>query len=98
QQREDRCHAVLPDWDVERLNRRLGDKALSFCYGQPGDGNLYLKLFEPLFGATQEEMQDERWLWRHATAPAFNHNEDREPLLTYKHAFDLYRDPDFPAW
>ena len=98
QEREDRCHAVLPDWDVERLDRRLGRTASSFCYGQPGDGNLWLKLFQPLFGATEAEMQDEAWLWRHAEAPSFRHNEDREPLLTYVHAAELYRSAEFAAF
>ncbi len=98
QEREDRCHAVLPDWNVERLDRRLGGRAKSFCYGQPGDGNLWLKLFAPLFGATDAEMQDEDWLWRHAEAPAFRHNEKREPLLTYTHAYKLYQSRDFEAW
>jgi glycosyltransferase involved in cell wall biosynthesis len=98
QEREDRCHAVLPDWDVDRLDRRLGGKAKSFCYGQPGDGNLWLKLFQPLFGATEAEMQDEAWLWRHAQAPFFRHNEDREPLLTFIDAAELYRSPEFAAW
>lgn len=98
QQRDDRCHAVLPDWDIGRLNERLGGKALSFCYGQPGDGNLWLKLFQPLFGATEAEMQDEAWLWRHAEKPAMRHNEVREPLMTYVHAYKLYKDAGFAAW
>ena len=98
QQRDDRCHAVLPDWDIGRLNERLGGKALSFCYGQPDDGNLWLKLFQPLFGATEAEMQDEAWLWRHAEKPALRHNEVREPLMTYIHAYKLYKDAGFAAW
>ena len=98
QQRDNRCHAVLPDWDIGRLNKRLGGKALSFCYGQPSDGNLWLKLFQPLFGATEAEMQDEAWLWRNAEKPIKRHNEDREPLMTYVHAYQLYKDADFGAW
>ncbi len=98
QQREDRCHAVLPDWDVDRLNERIGGKATSFCYGQPGDGNLWLKLFQPLFGATEAEMQDPAWLWRHAEAPFFRHNENREPLMTYVHAYKLYQSAEFTAF
>ena len=99
QQHEERCHAVLPDWDVERLNRRLdGVEIQSFCYGQPGDGNLWLKLFEPLFGATVAEMQDASWLWRHAEEPEARHNEAREPLMTFVNAFDLYNSGEFAAW
>lgn len=93
QEREDRCHAVLPDWDVDRLKLGLGRDPTNFCYGQPGDGNLWLKLFEPLWGATEAEMQDEAWLWRHAAAPA-----PGDPALTHKHPRKPYQDPDFAAW
>ena len=99
QQSEERCHAVLPDWDVSRLTARLnGRKILSFCYGQPEDGNLWLKLFQPLYGATTDEMQDVKWLWRHADQPETQHNEAREPLMTYVHAYKLYQSQDFTAW
>lgn len=102
QERDDRCHAVLPDWDVDRLIQRMdaGDiigNARSFCYGQPGDGNLWLKLFQPLFGLTEAEMQDEGLLWRHAEAPLDRHNEAREPKLTYVRAYELYRSAEFAA-
>lgn len=98
QQREDRCHAVLPDWDVERFLGRLEAPVLSFCYGQPGDGNLWTKLFQPLFGATDAEMNDEAFLWRHAELPPDRHNEAREPLMTHVRAYQLYRSPDFAAF
>ena len=98
QQREDRCHAVLPDWDVERFLGRLETPVLSFCYGQPGDGNLWTKLFQPLFGATDAEMNDAAFLWGHAELPADRHNEAREPLMTYVRAYKLYLSPDFAAF
>ncbi|MGI4808383.1 MAG: hypothetical protein ACRYF2_09775 [Janthinobacterium lividum] len=98
QQREDRCHAVLPDWDVERFLGRLEAPVRSFCYGQPGDGNLWSKLFQPLFGATDVEMNDPRFLYRHAELPADRHNEAREPTMTYVRAYTLYRSPDFAAF
>jgi hypothetical protein len=98
QQNEDRCHGVLPDWDVDRLVERYNGTALSFCYGQPGDGNLWLKLFKPLYGATEDEMQSKTWLWRHAEAPIARHNDAREPLMTYVHAYKLYESPDFASW
>lgn len=102
QEREDRCHGVLPDWDVDRLIARMdqGDiigNARSFCYGQPGDGNLWLKLFQPVLGANEAEMQSADFLWRHAEAPLDRHNEAREPHLTYTRAYTLYRSPDFEA-
>lgn len=98
QQREDRCHAVLPDWDVERFLGRLEAPVRSFCYGQPGDGNLWAKLFQPLFGATDMEMNDPRFLYRHAELPADRHNEAREPTMTYVRAYQLYRSPDFAGF
>ncbi len=98
QQHEDRCHGVLPDWDVDRFIESSSEKVLSFCYGQPGDGNLWLKLFEPLYGATEAQMQSKAWLWRHAEAPEMRHNDAREPLMTYVHAYKLYQSPDFASW
>ena len=95
QEREDRCHSVLPDWDVGRFLAGSNGAPRSFCYGQPGDGNLWLKLFQPLFGATESEMDDEAWLWFHAEAPFDRHNEEREPLLTFVRAYRLYQSPDF---
>ena len=99
QQREERCHGVYPDWDVDRLVERLGTRrVMSFCYGQPGDGNLWLRLFEPLYGTTDAEMNDPAFLYRHADEPKFVHNEQREPLMTYVHAYQLYKTRDFAAW
>lgn len=93
---EDRCHLVLPDWDVARLIDRVApSKPVSFCYGQPEDGNIWLKLFEPLYELTDAEMNDERTLYHNARVPERVHNDDREPLLTYIHAFELYRRPSF---
>lgn len=94
--RDDRCHRVLPDWDVKRfLERMHGDKILSFCYGQPEDGNLWTQLFKPLFGLSKEQMQSEELLYHRAELPAHHFNESREPLLTYKHAAELYQSPMF---
>ncbi len=99
QQREERCHAVYPDWDVDRLVARLGgQRVMSFCYGQPGDGNLWSHLFEPLFGADDAEMNDAAFLYEHASEPRFRHNEAREPLMTYVHAYRLYASPGFRSW
>ena len=99
QQREERCHAVYPDWDVDRFLARTGDRRImSFCYGRPGDGNIWLSLFEPLFGATALEMNDPNFLYSNACEPQNRHNEDREPNMTYVHAYRLYRTPQFSAW
>jgi len=99
QQREERCHAVYPDWDVDRLVERIGDeRVMSFCYGQPGDGNLWLHLFQPLFGSSDAEMNDPEFLYRHASEPETRHNQHREPLMTYVHADRLYKTQEFAAW
>jgi hypothetical protein len=94
--REGRCHRVLPDWDVARFLDRMGNRSvLSFCYGQSSDGNIWTHLFKPLFGLSISEMQQERVLYHRSRLPRSQHNEQREPLLTYKHAAALYRLPTF---
>jgi glycosyltransferase involved in cell wall biosynthesis len=99
QQREDRCHAVLPDWDVGRLlERQDTDQIVSFCYGQPEDGNLWCHLFEPPFGFTDAELNDPAVLYRRAVRPIFIHNERCEPQMTYVHAYNLYQSRPFAAW
>lgn len=55
--REDQVHRVLPDWDVGRFIRRQGGKeVVSFCYGQPEDGNIWTRIFKPLYGLNPECM------------------------------------------
>ncbi len=98
-QQDDRCHGVFPDWDVGRMIEREGTtKFTSFCYGKPSEGNVWLKLFEPLHGATEIEMNDRDFLYANASFPAQRHNEKREPLMTYVHAYKLYQSRDFAAW
>ena len=99
EQREGRCHAVLPDWDVGRMMAQQGtDAMVSFCYGQPGDGNIWSHLFEPPFGFTDAELDDPAVLYRRAVRPEFVHNERREPQMTYVHAYKLYQSRAFAAW
>ena len=93
------CHRTLPDWDVRRLiERNGGPNFTSFCYGRPDEGNIWLSLYEPLFGLSAEEMNDRTFLYENALPPARIFNEDREPLLTYTNAYRLYRWKGFPAW
>lgn len=94
---DERCHRVLPDWDVDRMIERLtpAHRFSSFCYGRPGDGNLWLKLFQPLYGLDAAAMNDPAVLYAHAAEPANLHNAHREPLLTYVHAYRLYHRPWF---
>lgn len=90
--REDNVALVLPDWDAAGVIERAGGRPVtSFCYSQPDEGNLWLKLFEPLFDLTAQEMNDRAALLAGSTPPARHFNEDREPLLTYVHAFELYQ-------
>jgi hypothetical protein len=62
------------------------------------EGNAWSKLFEPLFGLSDAEMDDPDILYRNACRPEHVFNEKREPLLTYKHAYKLYQSPSFHAW
>lgn len=94
-----RCVGIFPDWRVERLLRQLrGKMPVSFCYGKEDDGNLWLSFFEPLFGATREEMNSSHFLEQNAAPPQEECNERREPLLTYKNADALYRERWFPQF
>jgi glycosyltransferase involved in cell wall biosynthesis len=94
---EERCHLVLPDWDVARLVDRMAPEPIrSFCYGRPVDGNIWLKLFEPLYGLSDAEMNDVASLYHNAARPTTVYNQHREPYLTYIHAYELYRRPTFP--
>jgi glycosyltransferase involved in cell wall biosynthesis len=95
---ESRCHMVLPDWDVARLLKNMGKNPISFCYGRPEDGNVWVKLFEPLYGLSAEQMNSKKFLYDKATLPRTSFNERREPLLTYIHAYDLYRSGFFPGF
>ena len=93
------CHRTLPDWDVGRfIERNGGPNFTSFCYGRPEEGNIWLSLYEPLFGLSAEEMNDRAFLYENASLPARIFNEDREPMLTYTNAYRLYRWKGFPAW
>ena len=93
---DDRCHVVLPDWDQTRLvDRPDSSERTSFCYGKFSDGNIWTHLFEPMFGCSVEEMNDVEFLHAQSRPPRMHFNADREPLLTYYHAHDLYRSSDF---
>jgi glycosyltransferase involved in cell wall biosynthesis len=95
--RDERVRMTLPDWDVPRLlQRHDSDKFMSFCYGTPEDGNIWLKLYEPLFGLSDIEM--EGILTGQNDPTETTYNEHREPLLTYVHAYRLYTSPEFPKW
>ncbi|MFN7709538.1 MAG: glycosyltransferase [Holosporales bacterium] len=95
-QRDNHCHMVLPDWNVERMISRLGTKNfISFCYGRPNDGNIWTKIFKPLYGLTEQEMDDPDFLYSKGQTPLAVFNEDREPQLTYVHAYKLYKSEEF---
>lgn len=95
-QQDQRCHRTLPDWDVNRfIARQKGAVPQSFCYGKPEDGNIWTKLYKPLFGLSEHDMQQEEILYDHATRPAHIFNENREPLLTYVNAAQLYEESWF---
>jgi glycosyltransferase involved in cell wall biosynthesis len=89
-------HIVIPDWRSSALLESLGGKMpTSYCYSKPSDGNLWNLIYEPLFGLSDEEMNDPAFLGVNKVLPATPFVEDREPLLTYINAYDLYRAPWF---
>jgi glycosyltransferase involved in cell wall biosynthesis len=90
---------VIPDWDVTRMIERRGGGPLeSYCYSAPADGNMWLALFEPVYDLTADEMNDPAFIYADSRLPSAFCNEDREPLLTYTNAFDLYGAPWFPLF
>ena len=97
EQKEDRCHMVLPDWDVGRLLEK-GKKLISFCYGKPEDGNLWLKFFEPPYGVSAQQMNDKDFLYGKSSLPPTIWNQQREPTLTYVGAYELYQSASFKAF
>jgi len=90
---------VLPDWRVKKMKEYWErDSFTSFCYGREEDGNIWLKLYEPLYDDLDPEVYQRDELL-YSDGPAFHDfNEKNEPLLTYIHAYKLYRQPDFPHW
>jgi len=93
---DDDVSLVLPDWDATRLIERQGDKpVVSYCYSRPEDGNGWLGLFEPMYDLSADEMNDAEFLYGGSELPETPFNQDREPLLTYVNAHDLYLSPGF---
>ncbi|MDH6239005.1 glycosyltransferase [Aurantimicrobium minutum] len=93
---DDRIDLVVPDWRANKLLEKLdGAKPTSFCYSRPEDGNLWNLIYEPLPGLTADELEDEEFLTTNIVFPQTQFVEDREPLLTYVNAFDLYQAPWF---
>jgi glycosyltransferase involved in cell wall biosynthesis len=96
--KDGRCAYVLPDWDTGRLLERTGGSLSSFCYGRVEDGNVWLKLFEPVFGFDDAALNNPAVLYGRTELPAMVWNEHREPLLTHVNAAELYQQPWFPQW
>ena len=91
---------VLPDWRISSMQKFFGtDKFTSFCYGRPQDGNIWLKLFEPIYDDIDAtDYSDDTLLYRNSAGPMHSFNGGKEPLLTYIHAYELYRRRDFQEW
>jgi glycosyltransferase involved in cell wall biosynthesis len=90
---------TLPDWDAGRfLERRGGNRVDSFCYGGLTDGNFWTKLYAPLFGLTEKNMNDADYLYEGSFIEDPPWNVHREPLLTHVNAYQLYRSADFQKW
>jgi glycosyltransferase involved in cell wall biosynthesis len=91
---------VLPDWRIAAMQRHWKTETFtSFCYGTPQDGNLWLKLFEPLpyRQYNEADYNDESVLYAGAELKD-DFNEGNEPWLTYTHAYKLYRSTGFRRW
>ena len=91
---------VLPDWRIEAMQEHWRRKTFtSFCYGTVADGNIWLKLFEPLpyRDFPEESYHDSFALYRNAELKD-DYNEQRETWLTYIHAYKLYKSPMFQRW
>lgn len=91
---------VIPDWRISTLRSyRSVTTPMSFCYGTEGDGNIFTKLFLPIpdMPITNEDYNNDQFLKTNVVY-FDNFNEKNEPLLTYIHARELYRSPDFDQW
>lgn len=91
---------VVPDWRVTTLSTYRGNtKPMSFCYGTPGDGNIFTKIFLPIpdMPMALSDYDNEDFLSGEAIYYD-DFNEKNEPLLTYIHARELYRSSDFQEW
>ena len=91
---------ILPDWRTDRITKFTeGDLMTSFCYGRPEDGNIWVKLFKPLYGLSVEEMTDEKILYRNATViPHGWSDKRREPFLQMHYAYSLHNASWFQSW
>lgn len=96
---DDKARLVLPDWDIGRImSGRNISSMTSFCYGRPEDGNVWSKIFMPPFGLSEDLLNDVDFLYGHSKKVNNIFNEDKEPLLTYVNAFELYRSTWFGRW
>lgn len=91
--------SIIPDWRITRIQEhRKTDKFTSFCYGKRADGNTWLNFFHPVRGLDVDDSNynDDQFL---RNAIIFDgYNEQAEPLLTYIHAYKLYKKQDFQEW
>ncbi len=90
---------VLPDWRADAIIEYHGLKEFtSFCYASRDEGNGWLHLFEPSPDVDDPSIYDDTARLYKGALIADDFNEKREPWLTYKHAFELYRMPEFDRW
>ncbi|MEW6712995.1 MAG: mannosyltransferase, partial [Candidatus Riflebacteria bacterium] len=95
-ERMHRRHMTLPDWDVGRLlDRTRSGKLVSFCYAGPSEGNVWGKIFKPLYGLRDSDMDDVDFLYSGSITESDTFNGRREPNLTYVNAARLYESRDF---
>jgi len=91
-----RRQMTLPDWDVGRLlARNIGKELVSFCYAAPEEGNVWSKIFKPLYGLKREDLEDVGFLYHGSSVEADTFNGRREPNITNINAARLYYNRDF---
>ena len=96
---KDGIRYVLPDWRVKKMKEFWGrDNFVSFCYGTEADGNIWLRLFEPVYDDLDPEIYQRDDLLYQNCAPFHSYNIENEPLLTWIDAYRLYQQPWFPEW
>lgn len=90
---------VLPDWRALAIKEYFGlSHFTSFCYASVEEGNGWLHLFEPSPDVDDPAIYDNTQKLYANALIADDFNEKREPWLTYKHAHELYRMPEFDRW
>ena len=91
---------IVPDWRACRVKEHYSiDQFESYCYSTDDSKNIWLDLFEQLpYEASCIELYENNSLMYSNSVIRDDFNSEKEPNLTYKHAYHLYKSPDFQQW